>query len=649
MASTCALWRPKCSAAILQRCEMTGLTLCFAECYALQNRVGAIAVLFNPSIRSEIMKRLMFILAFIVLSGCASAPPRPASVARGDYEATQAYLSKLIQYEMKKNSVVGLSIALVDDQRIVWAEGFGYADQEKKILASADTLYRVGSISKLFTDTAAMQLVEQGELDIDQPLKKYIPKFSIKSRYPGTAEITPRQLMTHHSGLPRDHLKGFMTANPAPFAGLAEEIREDYAAYPPNLVVSYSNVGISLLGAVIQNQSGLPFADYMRQAVLTPLGMTDSTFDNGPSTSALMAKGYRGRELETEPALRDVPAGGLNSSVTDLSRFMSMVFAGGSSGNHQILKEETVAEMLRPQNTAVPLDFNFRVGLGWMLSTLGTSTIQNAGTVAHHSGGTAYFRSQMYILPEHKLGVVVLSNSSTSGEVVDHVATEALTLALEAKASIRQPEHRKIQPGNEPIPLETVREYVGDYTTMAGFARIRACGKGLCADAVDHGFDLVQGSDGLFRLEYSFLGLFHIDLGHLGEIGITRRKVEGRDLLVAQVGQQEMLLGQRIEPVSNLAPWRHYLGDYEITNLSADHKFVDHIKLVEENGYLVVEIAAADPSAGRARVILKPLSENEGILLGALSDGGETVRVASKNGEEYVLFSGYRFKKKLVH
>ena len=112
---------------------------------------------------------------------------------------------------MKKNSVTGLSIALVDDQRIVWAEGFGYADQEKKIPATADTLYRVGSISKLFTDTAAMQLVEQGKLDIDQPLKKYIPNFSIKSRYPDTAEITPRQLMTHHSGLPRDRLKGFMT------------------------------------------------------------------------------------------------------------------------------------------------------------------------------------------------------------------------------------------------------------------------------------------------------------------------------------------------------------------------------------------------------------------------------------------------------
>ena len=129
-----------------------------------------------------------------------------------------------------------------------------------------------------------------------------------------------------------------------------------------------------------------------------------------------------------------------------------------------------------PKNTAVPLDLNFRMGLGWMLSTLGTTTIQNAGMVAHHSGATAYFHSQMYLLPEHKLGVVVLSNSSTSGEVVDRIATETLALALEAKTGIRQPEHLKTLPDFHPLTADTVQEYAGDYTTLAGFAKIRACG-----------------------------------------------------------------------------------------------------------------------------------------------------------------------------
>lgn len=117
------------------------------------------------------MKLKTLILPFVLLAGCANAPQRPASVTRGDYATTREYVTRLIQHEMKKNSVEGLSIALVDDQRIVWAEGFGYADEAKNIPATAYTIYRVGSISKLFTDTAAMQLAEQGKLDIDQPLE----------------------------------------------------------------------------------------------------------------------------------------------------------------------------------------------------------------------------------------------------------------------------------------------------------------------------------------------------------------------------------------------------------------------------------------------------------------------------------------------
>jgi CubicO group peptidase (beta-lactamase class C family) len=564
-------------------------------------------------------------------------------VVRGDYVATQEYVTRLIQYEMKKNSVEGLSIALVDDQRIVWAEGFGYADEANKIPATADTLYRVGSISKLFTDTAAMQLVEQGKLDIDQPLKKYIPNFSIKSRFADQTEITPRLLMTHHSGLPRDRLKGFMTSTPAPFAELVNDIRDDYMVYPPNQIFAYSNVGVTLLGVAIQNQSGMPFADFMKQSLLVPLGMKNSSFDIGPSASSLMAKAYRGREAVEEPALRDVPAGGLNSSVTDLSRFMSMVFADGKSENRTIIESKTLSEMLRPQNASVSLDFNFHMGLGWMLSTLGTSTIQNGGIVAHHGGATANFHGQLYILPEHKLGVVVLSNSSTAIQVVDHVATEALSLALEAKTGIRQPERRKIQLENKPLSNESVQESVGNYTTMAGFSTISACGKGLCADMANHRFDLVQGTDGLFRLDYSLLGIFHVDLGTLGDVGFSWRTVDNRNLLVARIGEQEMLVGQRVAPTANLEPWRSYLGEYEVANLGTDHKFFERVKLIEEQGFLLVEIAAA--GFPPVKVMLKPLSDSEGILLGAIGDGGESVRVAQQDGEARILFSGYEFKK----
>ena len=109
---------------------------------------------------------------------------------------------------MKANRIIGLSIALVDDQSVVWEQGFGFADKEKKLPATPETIYRLGSISKLFTATAAMQLADQGKLDIDKPVEVYLPEFSIKSRFTDAHAITPRNIMTHHSGLPRDYLKG---------------------------------------------------------------------------------------------------------------------------------------------------------------------------------------------------------------------------------------------------------------------------------------------------------------------------------------------------------------------------------------------------------------------------------------------------------
>jgi CubicO group peptidase (beta-lactamase class C family) len=127
---------------------------------------------------------LLFPLAIstlAVLAGCATQmPPAPAQVSRGDFSAVQRYATTLSEQAIAKKWIQGISIALVDDQRVVWSSGFGYADLEAKQLATADTMYRVGSVSKLFTDTAAMQLVESGHIKLDEPVNAVLPGFSPK-------------------------------------------------------------------------------------------------------------------------------------------------------------------------------------------------------------------------------------------------------------------------------------------------------------------------------------------------------------------------------------------------------------------------------------------------------------------------------------
>ncbi|WP_239649871.1 serine hydrolase domain-containing protein [Methylocucumis oryzae] len=130
---------------------------------------------------------------------------------------------------------------------MVWAQGFGYADAANKIPATPETVYRMGSISKLFTDTLVMQLAEQGKLNIDKPLQTYLPDFWIKTRFTDAGPITPRNIMTHHSGLPGDMSNGMWIQQPKPFSQLVGQLKDEYIAYPPNTIWSYSNLGLNVI------------------------------------------------------------------------------------------------------------------------------------------------------------------------------------------------------------------------------------------------------------------------------------------------------------------------------------------------------------------------------------------------------------------
>lgn len=586
------------------------------------------------------------IIAVAMLAGCTAAPPRPEPVSLGDYESTKRYVTRLIQYEMKKHNVTGLSVALVDDQKIAWAEGFGYADEAARIAATPDTVYRVGSISKLFTATAAMQLFEQGKLDIDKPLQTYLPEFSIKSRFSGAGPIVPRMLMTHHSGLPDGVLKGMWTDSPEPFTGVVHRIRDEYVAYPPNYIFSYSNLGVTLLGHALEKVAGADFAAHLEQMVLRPLGMAASSLSAHPR-SPEMAKAYHDGVEATETALRDVPAGGLNSSANDLSRFLMMVFADGRSGEHRVLKPETLREMLRPQNDAVALDQGFQVGLGWILSGLGGIDIENAGPVAHHAGATLYFRAQMIALPEHKLGVVVLSNSSSARATVNKIATEALKLALEAKAGIRQPKRLPPETGAAPLTKEDLDAYAGYYATALGFAYVARDGNKLRLEISNQSFDLMPRVGGCLGIRYRLFGIFPLELEEFVEYCLSRAKVSGREILLIDSGGQKLVVGEKIAPAPISVVWSNRSGEYEIVNGVGDALKTDKIRMLPRGGFLTVDVSSVLPVKGRITVALAPVSENEAVILGLGRSAGETIRAVTVAGEEHLVYSGYLMKKKL--
>jgi CubicO group peptidase (beta-lactamase class C family) len=592
------------------------------------------------------LSRWTILLLAVCIAGCSSAPTRPETVSRGDYGKVAEYVSALIRHEMKKRDVTGLSIALVDDQRVVWAEGFGYADKAENVPASAETIYRAGSISKIFTATAAMQLAERGGLDIDRSLGDYLPGFSIRTRFTDSAPITPRSIMTHHSGLPSDHLKGMWTRDPEPFTRVADRLKDEYAANPPGTVFSYSNPGVTLLGDAIGKVAGRDFISQVRDEILLPLGMSRSSFSTSVDRTHDAAKGYRkGKEAE-DPPLRDVPAGGMNTSVLDLSRFVRMVFAGGKAGDRQIVKPETLAEMLRPQNTDVSLDLDFRVGLGWMLGGLGDIDIRNGGPVAHHAGATLLFHGQMIVLPERKLGVVVLANSDTAARVVGKVAAEALTLALEAKTGERQPDREN--PGEEEGSLtpDAAKRYEGWYATPVGAVNVRNTPGGLRADVMDRTLRLIPRADGSLGLQFRLLGLFTLRIEELDGVGISRVDVAGREILAARMNGREFPIGERMRPMPVPSQWLGRKGEYEIANPDEDAILPEKVTLRAAGGFLFVDYSIPLLFPGTASFAIAPVSDTEAVIRGFGRGMGETIRAVTVNGEEMLSYSGYLLREK---
>lgn len=585
-------------------------------------------------------------VVMFMLAGCASMPKRPDNLVRGDYTYTRDYITWLIKNEMLGQDVTGLSIALVDDQRVVWAAGFGYADEANRIPATPETLYRVGSLSKLFTATSVMQLVEQGRMDIDKPLQTYLPEFSIKSRFGDSAPITPRSIMTHHSGLPSELLKGMWAKQPESLEENVNLLRDEYVANPPNYIFSYSNAGVSLLGRALERVVQRDFAGYMSETLLRPLGMYHSAFSPTPNLSVLGAKAYRmGKEADELP-LRDLPAGGLNSSVLDLSRFMEMVFAKGQSGAQQIIKPETLAEMLRPQNSDVPLDLNFHIGLGWMLDGSGRVDIRNAGPVAHHSGATLYHRSQLIVLPEQKLGVVVLSNSATAGPVINKVSNEMLRLALDAKSGLQQPEKiaMPVKPGT--MSDEELQAYVGRYATMAGVLDISKQFDALRVGFMGRSLRLEPRDDGRLRVRYKLFGLVPLSLGELDQVGVSRASLAGREIIKASLPGEEMLVGERIRPVPIPTAMQKRVGEYDIINARDEAVMIDGIRLYLDRELLMMEYGMPLFSDAIMSVALRPLNDNEAVIYGLGRGMGETVRAVTVGGEELLSYSGYLLRKR---
>ncbi|MBK7415493.1 MAG: beta-lactamase family protein [Dechloromonas sp.] len=578
----------------------------------------------------------LLIASCLTLSACLTPLVAPENVSRGDFRTIEKYISELVDREMSDHEITGISIALIDDQKIIWQKGFGFADLENRIPATPETIYRAGSISKVFTAAATMQLAEQGKIDIDQPLVKALPAFSIKTRFPDAAPVTPRNVMTHHSGLPSNYYRGLFVRNPEPFEVVLDEIRDEYLSTPPNTVFSYSNLGMALLGASVEKVSGQAFNEYMGQHFFQPLGMNRSSF-----ASRAVTKAYDHNKPIEVFSLRDMPAANLLSNVVDLSQFVKMQFAEGRSGKQQILLPETTREMVRVQNANFPLTFDSYVGLGWLLSGI---QVPGAGRVASHGGSLPDSHSMMSILPDHKLGVVILSNSATSASSVSKIASESLRLMLEAKTGIRPLPKTTVRAEERDPSEEELSFFNGHFDTLVGLVNVSSESGKINVDAVGHQFQLVPHVDGQLSLKYKLLGLMPVRVGVFEHIRLSTATINGRQIIIGKLGGETQIFGEKLRPAPIPESFKKLVGKYEIIDKN-DGPTPDKILLKEEYGQLVGELSFPEKPELLLRIAFQPVSENEAITAGLGSGRGDTLRVIKKDGEDRLAYSGLLLRK----
>ena len=414
----------------------------------------------NMKLRSnQFHKTIQIILLLTLFSACEN---RSGHIrASGEYREVASKVSDAIHYEMVDKALNAVSIVLVKDMEILWARGFGVEDLNKLTKADANTVYRVGSVSKLFTDIGIMQLVEKGEVDLDAPIADYLPEFRPRSRF--KREITLRQLMSHRSGLLREPLVGNYFDDDEPtLEATVKSIIDSDVIYAPESKIKYSNGAIATVGYVLEKLKGEPFASYLRKNVLLPMGLTHSAFEPLPDITNRLADAtmwsYDGRVFDAPTfELGMSPAGSMYAPVVDLGQFMKVLFNDGKGPNGPVIKKETLQLMLTSQfNDGKDQRHNVGFGIGFSLSEQG-----GYKRVGH--GGAVYgFSTQLYALPEVKLGVAVTSSVDVTNTITRRVATYALDCLLAVENGKPLPDYEKTSSVNEKTVALLVGHFVSD-------------------------------------------------------------------------------------------------------------------------------------------------------------------------------------------
>jgi len=365
----------------------------------------------------------------------------------------EAFLDGFMPTQLAREDIAGAVIAVVKDGKVIFAKGYGYSDVEKRTpVTPGATLFRPGSISKLFTWTSVMQLAEQGKVDLDKDVNEYID-FKIPPAF--GQPITLKNIMTHTAGF-EETARDLFVADAQHMRSLEQYLKQHVPdrIFPPGVVPAYSNYATALAGYIVQRVSGKPFEQYVQDNIYTPLDMQRSTFvqplpDN---LKTMMSNGYKkgSEKAQSFEFVEAYPAGSVSTSALNMCNFMIAHLQNGQFEGKQILKQETAKQMhsrlYTPEERLNAMAYGFY------------EESHNGKRIIGHGGDTVFFHSDLHLILDENVGFFVSYNSAGKGEISPR--TVLFEEFLDRYFPYTPPAGEKV-----PSTKEDAREVAGFYET----------------------------------------------------------------------------------------------------------------------------------------------------------------------------------------
>lgn len=352
-----------------------------------------------------------------IVCGLSDAQPQPFPK---DASRVEAFLDGAIEPAMADQKIAGATVAIVKDGQLFLSKGYGYADVAARTpVDPATTMFRVGSISKVFTWLMVMKQIEQGKLDLDADVNQYLTNFKVPEAF--DEPIRLRHLMTHTPGF-EDRVIGLFSRNADDMKPIAEILAKDLPArmWAPGAIPSYSNHGTALAGLIAANVSGRSWEDFAENQIMRPIGMVYATpLQPVPADLAPhLAKGYRYENgAYVDKGFEFVPlgsAGGVSASAEDMAKLMLMLLNGGEWNGHRVLARATLGQMKQQLHTLDPRVTG--MAHGFIESKIGDLRLVG------HGGDTFWFHSMLLLDDTHKLGFFMSTNSAEAGPLATKTA-----------------------------------------------------------------------------------------------------------------------------------------------------------------------------------------------------------------------------------